>query len=209
MRRPFSVISLKHAQLRLPGRPSRAAILAFAAIAALVTIAAVLVVQARRSQLVQTLRDGGCVLSSFPEQPRTHVSALPRSFRYNSFPPTSGPHAPRPVRWSVYIEGSPSQLAAVHNLEHGGIVVQYGRRVPPSVRGEIVTWYLAHATGVVTAPLPRLGAKIALTSWRHRALCDRFDARAFSLFRSTYLRKGPERVPVSRLQPTAVRVGTG
>jgi Protein of unknown function (DUF3105) len=205
--RRFSANSVKRARRLLPGAPSRPAILAFAAIAAVVTIAVGLVVQARRSQLARTLRAGGCVLSSFPEQPRRHVSVLPRSFRYNSFPPTSGPHAPRPVRLLVYIEGSLPQLAVVHNLEHGGIVVQYGRRVPPSVRWGLVTWYLGHATGVVIAPLPRLGAKIALTSWRHRALCDRFDAAAFSLFRSTYLRKGPERVPVSRLRPPAVRVG--
>jgi hypothetical protein len=187
---------------RLPPRPSRAAALAFAGLTAFLTIAAVLVVQGRRSQFVRTLRAGGCVLSSFPEQPRRHTTVLPPSFRYNSFPPTSGPHARRPVPWSAYIDMSVPELAVVHNLEHGGIVVQYGRRVPPKVRLQIATWYFDHATGVVTAPLPRLGSKIALTAWRHRALCNRFDDRAFTLFRRTYLRKGPERVPVSRLQPT-------
>jgi hypothetical protein len=187
---------------RLPPRPSRAAALAFAGFAVFLTIAAVLIVQARRSQLVRALREGGCVLSSFPEQPRRHVAALPRSFRYNSFPPTSGPHAPRPAPWSAYIDMSVPELAVVHNLEHGGIVVQYGRRVPQKVRLQIATWYFDHAAGVVTARLPRLGSKIALTAWRRRALCNRFDDRAFTLFRRTYLRQGPERVPVSRLQPT-------
>ena len=41
---------------------------------------------------------------------------------YPSYPPTSGPHWPRPAPWGVYdFEIAPEVY--VHNLEHGGIVV--------------------------------------------------------------------------------------
>ena len=44
---------------------------------------------------------------------------------YNSFPPSSGPHYQQPAPWGIY-EDPIKQTILVHNLEHGGIVVQYG-----------------------------------------------------------------------------------
>jgi len=72
---------------------------------------------------------GGCVAQTFPDQGRKHATQLPKGYKYNSFPPTSGTHNPTPAIWNIYDEPV-KQMLLVHNLEHGGIVVQYGDQVP-------------------------------------------------------------------------------
>jgi len=50
--------------------------------------------------------------------------------KYNSFPSTSGPHYIQPAPWNFYDSPLDSEVRAVHNLEHGGIVIQWGGPVP-------------------------------------------------------------------------------
>ena len=38
--------------------------------------------------------DGPCVRQTFPPMGRQHIEKLSKDFRYNSYPPTSGPHYP-------------------------------------------------------------------------------------------------------------------
>ena len=144
-----------------------------------------------------------CKTQTFPGQGAEHVAKAKKGFEYNSFPPTSGPHYGQPdgpAVWDVY-DRPVDQLALIHNLEHGGIVVQYGERVRPATVNEIVAWYREDPNGMVVAPLPRLGDKIALTAWRNLATCSRFDEDAFSSFRDEHRFKGPERFPPELLQP--------
>jgi hypothetical protein len=51
------------------------------------------------------------------------------------------------------------------------------------------------------APLPALGDKVALTAWTHLATCPGFDEEAYDAFVDLYRFKGPERVPVSAMEP--------
>jgi hypothetical protein len=104
------------------------------------------------------------------------------------------------VVWNAYDEPVP-ELALVHNLEHGGIVVQYGARVPRGAVSAILSWYRSDPVGLVVAPLPALGDRIALTAWTRLATCRRFDAEAFGAFRDAYRFHGPERVPRRTLEP--------
>jgi hypothetical protein len=146
------------------------------------------------------LAAAGCTFTTARDQGRDHVTSLPNGFRYDTFPPTSGPHAPQPAIWGEY--GSPvPELALVHNLEHGGIVVQYGPRAPRSSVTRIVAWYRRSPNAMVVAPLPALGGRIALTAWTHLATCSRFAAPAFDAFRDAYRYRGPEQFPPSSLRP--------
>jgi hypothetical protein len=150
------------------------------------------------------LREGlaaaGCTAQTFPAMGRQHVEQLKKGFKYNSDPPTSGPHHPTPAIWNVY-DTTVEQFRLVHNLEHGGLIVQYGDEVPQATVQQIVGWYRADPNGIIVAPLPRLGDTIALTAWTHLASCPRFDEKAFDEFRDTYRGRGPERIPVEALQP--------
>ena len=143
----------------------------------------------------------GCVAQDFPAMGRQHVLQLKKSFKYNSFPPTSGPHYPQPAIWSVYDQPI-EQYRLIHNLEHGGVVVQYGDKVSQVQASRIVAWYSADPDGIVVAPLPALGGRIALTAWTHLMTCSKgFGEKAFTSFRDAYRGHGPEGFPVSSLKP--------
>ena len=146
------------------------------------------------------LAAAGCTFTTGRDQGQEHVTSLPSGFRYDTFPPTSGPHAPQPAVWGVYRSPVP-ELALVHNLEHGGIVVQYGARVPRASVARILAWYERSPNALVVAPLPELRDEIALTAWTHLATCEHFRARAFDGFRDAYRYRGPERLPASALNP--------
>ena len=162
--------------------------------------------------------DGLCVRKTFPNQGQRHVDKLTEGFKYNSFPPTSGQHYPpgpkAPAVWNVY-EAPVDQLALVHNLEHGGVVVQYGPEVSPQTVQQIVAWYADSPEGLVVAPLPESmpeaaapppdwESKIFVTAWTHAATCSGFDEDAFTNFRDDYRGPdgdAPEKFPLSALQP--------
>jgi hypothetical protein len=169
---------------------------------------------------------GPCIVKSFPaqgldnkSQRAGHVTELPKGFKYNSFPPTSGPHDAQWVIWNVYDSPVP-QINLVHNLEHGGIAVQYGANVPRETVDQIVAWYADDPNAIVVAPLPQLGRRIALTAWTadydgdptnpdaritdsegRVATCTTFDEDAFSKFRDDYRYEGVERFEPEQLQP--------
>jgi hypothetical protein len=167
-----------------------------------------------------------CTFKSFPAQGMDnnsqragHVTQLPKGFKYNSFPPTSGPHDAQWVIWNVYDNPVP-QINLVHNLEHGGIAVQYGDKVPKATVDQIVAWYSDDPNAIVVAPRPGLGNRIALTAWTadydgdptnpdaritdsegRLAMCTTFDEDAFSNFRDDFRYQGVERFEPEQLQP--------
>ena len=147
------------------------------------------------------LRDAGCTLTIKPGGKPLHSILNPdgKSKQWNTFPPTSGPHYAEPAIWGAY--GAPVQQArVVHNLEHGGIFIQYGNRVRAATVAQLRSFYDEHQAGTLLSPLPALGNKIALGAWVHTqqdlqkgtnghgylAKCTRFDDKAFSAFFSSY-----------------------
>ena len=186
-------------------------------LAALV-IGALLAFRGGESAAADNGTDGPCVRQTFPPMGRQHVEQLSEGFKYSSFPPTSGPHYPpgplAPAVWNVY-DTPVDQLALVHNLEHGGVVVQYGPDVPPQTVQQIVAWYTESPEGLVVAPLPDSmpeaaappadwQSKIFLTAWTHVAACSAFSEDAFTNFRDDYRGPdgdAPEEFPLSALQP--------
>ena len=165
------------------------------------------------------LEKAGCTLKSFPalanKSDHSDVPTLETKPKWNSFPPTSGPHYGTPAVWGSYDEPVPL-VQTTHNLEHGGIVILYGKAVPDAEVEKIRSWYGDDPNALVVAPLDQLGAKIALTAWTapeptpgntadrgrgYLAECTRFDEKAFSEFRDEHRGKGPERIPVEALTP--------
>lgn len=160
--------------------------------------------------------DGACTRATFPPMGRQHIEKLASDFRYNSYPPTSGPHYPpgpkAPAVWNLY-DAPVDETALVHNLEHGGVVVQYGADVPASTVAQIANWYQASPDGIVVAPIwpsiqatapPDASKKIFLTSWTHLMTCPTFDEGAFDNFRDDYRGPSgdaPEKFPLNQLTP--------
>lgn len=149
------------------------------------------------------LREAGCTLRSPEGLGQNHVDNLDADVDYNSFPPSSGPHYFEPAPWGFY-DDPLSQVQVLHNLEHGGVAIQYGPQTPSSTRAQIERLYRDDPRGLLVAPLPALEDKIALTAWtvaesesdvesRGRvATCPRFNEDAFRAFLEAYRFKGLE-----------------
>src|SRR5918995_902189 len=160
------------------------------------------------------LEDAGCTLQSFPALPNkadhSDVPMLTTKPKWNSSPPTSGPHYGQTAVWGSYEEPVPL-VQTTHNLEHGGVVIHYGPDVPAAEVDALRTWYNEddEPNGLVVSPLATNGDKITLSAWtapdaatgaadRGRgwlASCKTFDDDAFSAFIEEHRYQGPERIP--------------
>jgi hypothetical protein len=136
--------------------------------------------------------------SDFPDPSAT-------SPRWNTDPPTSGPHYGVTLIYGNYDE--PIEIGRlVHNLEHGGVYILYGDEVPEATIAQLESFYDAHQNGTVLAPYEKLGNQIALGAWLADGLpeassdrgsgvlakCTNFDEAAFAAFFDAFQFKGPE-----------------
>ncbi len=104
---------------------------------------------------------------------------------YNSDPPTSGPHLPYIAPWGIH--GKPlSKELQVHNLEDGGVVVNYRPDCEAQVLDPLKTVVGRYADHVVLAPYPGLDRCIALTAWTRVEKLDQFDERRVTRFIDAY-----------------------
>jgi Protein of unknown function (DUF3105) len=140
---------------------------------------------------------GDCALQTFDALEAGHVEELPGDYEYNSIPATSGLHYPVPAIWNLYDQPVP-QINYVHNLEHGGMVVQYGSEVSDEDVASLASWYQQDPRGLLVAPLaeelekedPTLADTIVATSWTHMMRCGAFDEDALDDFSDSY--RGPQ-----------------
>jgi Protein of unknown function (DUF3105) len=179
-------------------------------------VVAVFLFSSSSTSAAEAFQDVGGTVEIFPAaRSGLHVTKPPKRSEYNSFPPTSGPHHPVPAPFGVYDEPV-EQYRLVHNLEHGGVVIQYGKDVPQETVNQVLDWYRDDPNGIVIAPLPGLGREFALTAWTSEearpggsppagmgvlAESTRFDKKAFDAFMDDYAFKGPERFPKDALAP--------
>lgn len=120
-----------------------------------------------------------------PDQGNVHLrSAADPHEPYNSDPPTSGPHLPYIAPWGVHTRPIQRELQ-VHNLEDGGVVVQYNCECPELVARlrDVVQKYDKQ---VILAPYPEMKSKIALTAWTRIETLAEFDEARVRRFIEAY-----------------------
>ena len=152
----------------------------------------------KESDLSAAWGAAGCTYKLYKDLGQQHVNSTKAKVKYNSFPPTSGPHYQYAMPWNSY-PTEVSQVQLVHNLEHGGIAIQYGSKVPQSEVDKLNAFVDDDPRGMILAPLPRLGGTIAVTAWRRLAKCRRFDEKAYKTFRDARRARGPERFDLAML----------
>jgi uncharacterized protein DUF3105 len=168
--------------------------------------------------VAQVLRAAGYTYKVYPATSQQHV-ALTAKPKYNSFPPSNGAHYGIPAVFGNY--SSPvEQIRAVHNLEHGAMLIEYGPGVSRATIDKINAFYGESPNGMLVFPYPPLKNRIALVAWTadlgklqsrsatggyhgegRVAIGTRFDQKAFETFRDRFRAKGPERFPLDALQP--------
>ena len=203
--------------------------------AALVVVAVVVVIvlagggssnAGNPSAVASTLKAAGCTLSTSTSAPSAeHIGDLKTHVTYSTYPAVSGRHLFQPAIWGNYQQVvDPRQ--AVHNEEHGGIVIWVGPGVSASTRKQIDDFYDSSPDAILVTPIQNVasgvtypthaapGSKIYLTAWTVQvkngnlgagknviASCPGFNEKAFTAFRDEFRGKGPERFPVSTLSP--------
>ncbi|KKS97999.1 MAG: hypothetical protein UV73_C0004G0141 [Candidatus Gottesmanbacteria bacterium GW2011_GWA2_43_14] len=121
---------------------------------------------------------------------------------YNSLPPTSGTHVNNKAPWGVSGSPIPDELQ-LHNLEDGGIMVQYNctpdgdsqKEATDSAEGQdecqkLVAGLTAvikkYKDKVILAPYPQLDTKIALTAWTKLDKFNEFNEERIEKFIKAY-----------------------
>lgn len=120
-----------------------------------------------------------------PDQGNLHIASETTPHEaYNSDPPTSGPHLPYIAPWGIHTRPISRELQ-VHNLEDGGVMVQYNCECPEIVARlrDIVKTYDRH---VVLAPYPGMKSRIALTAWTRIDTMDQLDEARVRRFIDAY-----------------------
>jgi Protein of unknown function (DUF3105) len=167
----------------------------------------------------QQMKDAGYTYKTYPgmqnNSSHTDVATVDTKVKWNSNPPTSGPHYGQWAVWNFYDSPVPLTMST-HNLEHGGIVIHYGPKVPQSEVSKLREFYNGDPNAMLVAPLPTAGNKIYASAWYYdeSKKADRsyygegeqisgtkVDEDALKAFRDEFRYKGRERIPAENLQP--------
>jgi hypothetical protein len=156
-------------------------------------------------RVAASMEEADCTLTSVAALPQADHSLTEQgdtSDRWNTNPPTSGPHNSLTAVYGRYRDPL-DQAQVVHNLEHGAVFIQYGPGVPEATVTELESFYDGRQNGTLLAPHPGLGDTIALGVWTvdktkgedgtaHLAECTGFDEDAFAAFFDEFQFHGPE-----------------
>jgi hypothetical protein len=131
-----------------------------------------------------------------PQEGRKHIEEG-ESVKYDSSPPTSGPHYAVPAETGFYPADSdiePERL--VHNLEHGQIVIWYRPDAEELgfLEKQIEELVSQEPKATIGAPYSDMdeGFNLVITSWRHARACVHASQEVVDDFRREFQGKGPE-----------------
>ena len=120
--------------------------------------------------------------------------------QYDSVPPLGGPHWPSPAAWGVSATTIPDERA-VHNLEHGGIVIDYNA-ISADDLAKIKALLGSYPRDrynevkLVIQPYPRIApGTITLTAWGWRQILTAYDDQTVRAFLDAHMNRCCESVP--------------
>ena len=149
-------------------------------------IAAIVLVIAAATGGVVAYRAGDAAPGTrMPDQGNRHIPTPQAQHEpYNSDPPTSGPHLGYIAPWGIHARPIPLELQ-VHNLEDGGVLVQYSCDCP-DVASKLADIVRRYDKFVILAPYPSMKSRIALTAWTRIETLGEVDERRITRFIETY-----------------------
>lgn len=135
-----------------------------------------------------TLDDPG---ETAADQGSQHVGPEVTNTEYNTDPPTSGDHYASVGPWGISAEPIPNE-SQVHNLEHGGIVIQYNDTLSPEEISQLETIVNQCDVKLILAPRPDMQQRVAVTAWTHYLNLETVDSDAIQEFIDAHVDEGPE-----------------
>jgi len=95
---------------------------------------------------------------------------------YNSDPPTSGPHWPRPAPRGFYTTTVPDERL-VHSLEHGYVIIHYNcaETQCPGLADQLSGLLARYESKVIVNYRPQTRSRIAHTTWTRLMAMDTYD----------------------------------
>jgi hypothetical protein len=123
--------------------------------------------------------------TKMPDQGNLHIPTETTAHEaYNSDPPTSGSHLPYIAPWGIHTRPIARELQ-VHNLEDGGVVIQYSCDCPDDVV-KLRDIAAKHDHFVILAPYPGMKSRFALTAWTRIETMDQLDEGRVRRFIDAY-----------------------
>lgn len=120
-----------------------------------------------------------------PIQGNEHIASVDTPHPpYNSVPPTSGWHVATLVPWGVHNSPIPNERQ-VHNLEDGGVLVQYNCLDCTALIAQLEAVAARHEY-VIVAPYPEMPYRIVLTAWGRILALEDFDEVRITAFIDAY-----------------------
>lgn len=123
-----------------------------------------------------------------------------QAVQYTAVPPVGGAHWPSPASWGTYPAQLPDERV-VHNLEHGGIVIDYNGIPADDVR-KLQSLLLSYPRDrynevkLVIQPYNKIApGTVALTAWGWRELLSAYDEQAIRAFLDAHMNRCCESVP--------------
>jgi hypothetical protein len=172
------------------------------------------------SSFAEQMRNAGYTYKTYPamknDTSHADVKTIDQKVKWNSNPPTSGPHYGQWALWGAYDRPVPLTMST-HNLEHGGVVLHYGPDVPAAEVDKLQDFYREDPNAMLLAPLPSAGNQIVASAWYYdlakgedneeyrgegkQIKGTKVEADALEAFRDEFRYKGRERIPAENLQP--------
>lgn len=123
-------------------------------------------------------------------QPSEHIQQSDSHPDYNSNPPTSGWHYPKPAEWGFYDKDLPDERL-VHSLEHGGIWISY-TNVSDSTRSKLQQLAQEYPKSVIITQRGENDTPIAVASWGKLMKLQSFDRNRIVEFIEKNMNYSPE-----------------
>ena len=138
--------------------------------------------------------------AEIPIMTSTHIEVDSDPGKYNSDPPTSGPHYPNEAQVGFYDSNIYQYPAGylVHNLEHGYIIFWYNcASLSESACSELKSQIRAvmdrvNNVKVIAYPWDSIDVPVVMTSWGRLQKMETFDVAQAQSFYKTNLNRSPE-----------------
>lgn len=130
-------------------------------------------------------------VETFPVQGRGHLEEGQAPPDYNSSPATSGDHSATAARCGIYTTEVPDVLA-VHNLEHGTVVIQYQPDLDPSQVEALEAYARTKSSHILVAPRADMADPVVVTSWTRMLRLDDADIGTIDIYYEEFVFSGPE-----------------